>query len=518
MAKLALLTTVVGLRCYLRLLAAERSILNEAAEGQEAQAIVSEVGFVPTMGGLHPGHLSLIHRARQENRWVIVSIFVNPLQFGPGEDLQKYPRTLEQDRQLCEQAGVDAIFVPQPETLFPELPVTQVVPPPTLTQGLCGRSRPGHFQGVTTIVAKLLDLVQPERIYLGQKDAQQLAIVRRMVADLNFGVEVIACPTVREPSGLAYSSRNQYLTPLQQQQAAVLYHSLQKATAAFDSGMVDRAPLLQTVKAALAAEPELIPEYVDLVDPRTLTPLEQVEEVGLLAIAARLGETRLIDNTLLDARKPILTIDGPAGAGKSTVTRLCAQKLGLLYLDTGAMYRAVTWLVLQSGIAIADEVAIAELVGQCQIQLLPSHDPDAPPQVFVNGREVTQEIRSLEVTAQVSAISAQPAVRQVLVQQQQQYGKAGGIAVEGRDIGTHVFPEAGLKIFLTASVQERARRRQRELVNQGAGYVSLAQLTQDIWTRDQKDSQRILAPLKKPVDAIEVDTDGLTINQVTDRS
>jgi pantoate ligase/cytidylate kinase len=181
------------------------------------------------------------------------------------------------------------------------------------------------------------------------------------------------------------------------------------------------------------------------------------------------------------------------------------------------MYRAVTWLVQQSGIAVQDQVAIAELVSQCQIQLILSHDSQSPLQVLINGQEVTQQIRSLPVTAQVSAIAAQPAVRQALVKQQQQYGKAGGVAIEGRDIGTYVFPDAGLKIFLTASVQERARRRQQELKTQGNGDLHLAQLEQEIWERDQKDSQRSLAPLRKATDAVEIATDGLTIVEVTAR-
>jgi pantoate ligase/cytidylate kinase len=181
------------------------------------------------------------------------------------------------------------------------------------------------------------------------------------------------------------------------------------------------------------------------------------------------------------------------------------------------MYRAVTWLVQQSGIAVQDQVAIAELVSQCQIQLILSHDSQSPLQVLINGQEVTQQIRSLPVTAQVSAIAAQPAVRQALVKQQQQYGKAGGVAIEGRDIGTYVFPDAGLKIFLTASVQERARRRQQELKTQGNGDLHLAQLEQEIWERDQKDSQRSLAPLRKATDAVEIATDGLTIVEVTTR-
>lgn len=534
-----LITTVTRLRHFLRLAQARRggsvtlsandpdqkyfllkpSLSAASEQGYNIETVepdcFAKVGLVPTMGALHLGHLSLIQRARYENRIVVVSIFVNPLQFSPGEDFQQYPRTLEQDKALCEQAGVDAIFAPTPEVLVSDEPVTQVVPPSELTQGLCGRSRPGHFQGVATIVAKFLNLVQPERVYFGQKDAQQLAIVQRLVKDLNFPVEIVPCPVVREASGLAYSSRNQYLTPAQRQQAAVLYCSLQQAKKVFQAGTRTRTALIAAVKAELATVPAVESEYIELVHPTTLISLENVETTGLLAIAARIGSTRLIDNILLHNRQPILAIDGPAGAGKSTVTRAVAQALGLLYLDTGAMYRAVTWLILHSGILIQDEAAVAELVSQCQIQLIPSHDPQDPPRVLIGGHEVTQQIRSLEVTAQVSAVAAQPCVRQALVKQQQRYGQTGGVAVEGRDIGTYVFPDAELKIFLTASIQERARRRQQELKNQGMGHLSLEQLERDIYERDQKDSSRSIAPLRKAPDAIEIQTGGLSIAEVT---
>ncbi|MCL1468848.1 bifunctional pantoate--beta-alanine ligase/(d)CMP kinase [Argonema galeatum] len=520
-------TTVAALHCYLRI-------------GQlEGDGIEQGVGLVPTMGALHAGHLTLLGRARQQNSIVIVSIFVNPLQFGPSEDFQKYPRQLEPDRQLCEKAGVDAIFVPTAEemgmngnggvgergngktgenfSLSTQEALTQVVPPESMTSVLCGRSRVGHFQGVATIVTKLLNLVQPTRAYFGQKDAQQLAIIRRLVADLNLPVEIVACPTVRESSGLALSSRNQYLTAQEKEEASVLYRSLRQAERAFLAGERSSAELIALVKLELAMVPTIELEYVESVDPTTLIPLDKIEEVGLLALAARLGSTRLIDNILLRNRQPIVAIDGPAGAGKSTVARQVAQALGLLYLDTGAMYRAVTWLVLQSDIPIEDEPSIAEMVCKCEIILRMSDEPQAPVRVWINSQEVTQAIRSLEVTSQVSAIAAQLSVRQELVKQQQLWGEKGGIVVEGRDIGTHVFPDAELKIFLTASVHERAKRRQQELKNQGEADLSLEQMEQNLVLRDWKDSNRDVAPLQKAPDSIEILTDGLSIAEVTDR-
>ena len=246
-------------------------------------------------------------------------------------------------------------------------------------------------------------------------------------------------------------------------------------------------------------------------------PLEKIEEQGLLAIAARVGEARLIDNVMLKVRQPIVAIDGPAGAGKSTVARQVAAALGLVYLDTGAMYRALTWLVLQSGIAIDDESAIAQVVSNCSIQLTSSTQLDRPMRVWINGEEVTQAIRSLEVTANVSAIAAQKAVRMALLQQQQSWGLKGGLVAEGRDIGTHVFPDAELKVFLTASVGERARRRQQDFQTQAQVDFTLEQLEQNIIERDRADSTRELAPLQKAADAIEICTDGLSINQVTEK-
>lgn len=476
------------------------------------------------MGSFHPGHLSLIDQAQRQNAVVVVSIFVNPLQFTPQEDFQQYPRLLEQDLQKCQEAGVDVVFAPGVEEILPNTAVanstlalqdqTSVQPPASMTSLLCGAQRPGHFTGVTTIVAKLLNIVQPDRAYFGQKDAQQLAIIRRMVADLNWPIEIVAGSIVREPSGLAYSSRNQYLTPTEKQQAAVLYRALQQGNLVFDHGDHSSVGIKTAVQAELATTPALELEYLELVEPDTMTPLDSVTEVGLLAIAARLGKTRLIDNLILRNRQPILAIDGPAGAGKSTVTRQLAQALGLFYLDTGAMYRAVTWLVMNEGIAIEDEAGVAELVSACQIELIPQADQLS---VFVNGQDVTSEIRSREVTANVSAIAAQAAVRQRLVQQQQAYGRKGGVIAEGRDIGTHVFPDAEVKIFLNASVKARSQRRRLELQQRGQGDLSLEQIEQEIALRDQKDSTRAIAPLRQAPDAIEIQTDDLSIDQVREQ-
>ena len=236
-------------------------------------------------------------------------------------------------------------------------------------------------------------------------------------------------------------------------------------------------------------------------------------ELKLLAIAAYVGSTRLIDNIVLKKRQPIVAIDGPAGAGKSTVTRRVAHQLGLLYLDTGAMYRAVTWLVMKSNIPLDDESAIANLIANVNLKLTSPNAVNLPAIVHIDNQEVTTDIRTPEVTANVSAIAAQSAVRAKLLKMQQQWGVEGGIIAEGRDIGTNVFPDAELKIFLTASVEERAKRRWQDLQNQGRD-IELQQLAQDIQKRDEQDSNRAIAPLKQADDAVKIITDNLTIEQV----
>lgn len=511
------LKTVEGLTCYLA------QIRQVQATKRQEQA---EVGLVPTMGNLHDGHLSLIKRAKQENDLVVVSIFVNPLQFGAAEDLATYPQTQGEDLRLCQQAEVNAVFMPTPKTLYgtpTPMPsaLTQVVPPKAMLGVLCGPHRPGHFEGVATVVTKLLTLISPDRAYFGRKDAQQLAILKRLGADLHLPGQLVGCPIIRAASGLALSSRNAYLSDLERQQAAVIYRGLGAAQQRFKAGERSSQALIQSVQAQLEQVPEITPQYVELVHPDTLLPLERVESIGLLAVAAYLGSTRLIDNVLLRHRQPILAIDGPAGAGKSTVARQVAHRLKLLYLDSGAMYRAVTWLVLQQGLDPQDEIATAELVQDCDIRLASSgDDPEFaayPSRIWLNDQEVTQAIRSPAVTAQVSAIAAQPVVRQTLLHQQQQYGLQGGVVMEGRDIGTQVFPHAELKIFLTASVAERARRRQQDLKAQQQPLESLDELERAIDERDRKDSTRRVSPLKKADDAVELNTDGLGIADVVQK-
>lgn len=477
------------------------------------------IGFVPTMGALHSGHLSLIQRATQETDLVVVSIFVNPLQFRPTEDLDRYPRPFDRDRQSCESLGITVLFTPTVEELYGrpadstenQTLMTTVLPPVSLTQGLCGRNRTGHFQGVATVVTKLFNIVQPTHAYFGEKDAQQLVIIRHLVQELNFPVKVIPCPIVRDAQGLALSSRNQYLSEFEKKGALVLNYCLKQVKNAFLQGQKQVFYLFALIEKTLANYPDFRLEYAEFVDPDTLQPLTVIKEQGLLAMAGYMGNTRLIDNVMLMTRKPIIAIDGPAGAGKSTVTRQVAQQLGLMYLDTGAMYRSITYLALQLGVDLQDESAIAEIASTAQLDLI---DTPSGLQVLLNGKDVSTAIRTPEVTAQVSLVAAYPAVREILVQWQRKLGKKGGLVAEGRDIGTTVFPTAEVKIYLTATVAERARRRKKDLELQGYSNIDLMRLEQEIAQRDHRDSTRQIAPLKKAIDSIEIVTDHMTIDQV----
>jgi pantoate--beta-alanine ligase len=256
------------------------------------------LGLVPTMGALHEGHLSLVRAAKEQCEAVAVSIFVNPLQFGPNEDLAKYPRTFERDCELLKKEDVDLVFAPSLEEMYPEHAITYVTVE-GLSEKLCGRSRPGHFRGVTTVVAKLFHIVEPDLAFFGQKDAAQGAIIRRMVRDLNFPVEIIVCPIVREPDGLAMSSRNAYLNPQERKSALVLYRTLQEMRRDFDKGEHNAVRLIEAGKKVLARETGVRLDYLEIVDPDTLDPVDEIRRPALVAIAAFVGTTRLIDNVLL---------------------------------------------------------------------------------------------------------------------------------------------------------------------------------------------------------------------------
>ena len=257
------------------------------------------VGLVPTMGFLHEGHLSLIGIASERASKTMVTLFVNPLQFGPSEDLDRYPRDFERDRALCEKAGADALFAPGAGEMYPQGFATRVEVAGPLTAGLCGARRPGHFTGVATVVTKLFAICEPDVAVFGQKDAQQAAVIRRLVEDLNLPIEIIVAPIVREADGLAMSSRNAYLTEEERRQAPALKAALDKAQKLCHGGERDAETLLESVRAVVGSAPLARLEYAELVDPSTLEPVSTVRGPALLALAAFFGRTRLIDNAIL---------------------------------------------------------------------------------------------------------------------------------------------------------------------------------------------------------------------------
>ncbi|MHB1937515.1 MAG: pantoate--beta-alanine ligase [Acidobacteriaceae bacterium] len=257
------------------------------------------VGFVPTMGALHEGHRSLVQAARQHCDIVVASIFVNPTQFAPNEDFSRYPRTLQQDCQMLAAEGIDVVFTPTAEAMYPSGAST-FIDVEGVSERLDGASRPGHFRGVATVVAKLFHIVQPDFSFFGQKDAAQVVILRKMARDLDFPVEIIVCPTVREPGGLAMSSRNRYLSVDERRQAMALSHALQSAQTQAERGEHRSSALLENMRVTLREEPAVRVDYIAVVDPNTLLPVDDVRGGALLAVAAYVGNTRLIDNVLLD--------------------------------------------------------------------------------------------------------------------------------------------------------------------------------------------------------------------------
>jgi len=260
------------------------------------------IGLVPTMGALHIAHISLIESAVKKCDFVVVSIFVNPVQFGPGEDFEKYPRPLEADLEICRKAGVDVVFAPTTGQMYKSENLTWVNVE-KLTESLCGRFRPGHFRGVTTVCAKLFNIVAPDIAFLGAKDAQQAIVIKRMVADLNMPLQIVVCPTVRRPDGLAVSSRNQYLNQQQKKDAALIYKSLQKCREMIVTGTTDTQKIITEMHKILRQAPSIKIEYASIVDAETLQNIDHTAGKVLAAIAVKIGKARLIDNILLDISK-----------------------------------------------------------------------------------------------------------------------------------------------------------------------------------------------------------------------
>jgi pantoate--beta-alanine ligase len=275
-----------------------RTIAEMRAASRQARQSGKRLGFVPTMGALHEGHLSLVRAAHRATDVVVASIFVNPTQFGPNEDLAKYPRSFERDCELLEKEGVEWLFAPSVQEMYPSGAVTWVLVE-ELSNKLDGRSRPGHFRGVSTVVSKLFHIVEPNIAFFGQKDAAQAAIIRRMVLDLNLPVEVAVCPIVREPDGLAMSSRNAYLDSQQRQKALVLHRSLMRVQELLERGEISAHILASEGRNEFNADPSVRLDYFEIVNPDTLDPIEDISNGALIAVAAYIGSTRLIDNTLV---------------------------------------------------------------------------------------------------------------------------------------------------------------------------------------------------------------------------
>ena len=269
-----------------------------AATSEQLVVAGKRIGLVPTMGYLHDGHLSLVRLARTHSDVVVMSIYVNPTQFGPNEDYAAYPRDFERDARLAKEAGTDIVFHPDNTQMYAGQHQT-TVSVGELTQGLCGASRPAHFRGVTTIVAKLFNIVRPHVAVFGQKDAQQAAVIRQMVQDLNFPIEIVIAPIIRDPDGLATSSRNTYLTPQQRKNATVLYYSLCTARDLIDAGEREPAKIIDAMQTMIQAVPETQIDYIEIVDSRTLEPVPRLDRPVLIALAVVVGTTRLIDNMIV---------------------------------------------------------------------------------------------------------------------------------------------------------------------------------------------------------------------------
>jgi len=478
------------------------------------------VHFVPTMGGLHRGHQRLIRAACGARVRVLVSVFVNPTQFAAGDDFTTYPRHPDGDAQQAGAAGADAVWFPAVEHVYDDANPDRTCSggrhriEPALIRTLCGPWRPGHFEGVLMVMERLLERVQPALVVMGEKDWQQLTVLRQCLPALREKrCRLLPVPVVREGDGLPCSSRNSRLSPVQRRQAALVPQALEDAQAAVQGGE-RRAPVLEQLVRTRLASAGLQVDYAQLVHPLTLQPCPRLEGVAMLAAAVHVGPARLLDHRFLLSRKPIIAIDGPAGTGKSTVTRLLAARLGLLHLDTGAMYRAVTWLMLENRQPIRADAALQRLLETMELRL--AWGDHGQQVIRINGVDVSDAVRLPQVTATVPRVAALPEVRQVLTRQQRRFGQQGGLVSEGRDMGTAVFPQAELKVYLTATAAERARRRAADMTQRGQMPPPLATLEAQIAERDHLDRTRTEAPLRPAEDGVKVATDGIVVEQVVD--
>ena len=471
----------------------------------------ANINFVPTMGNLHKGHLKLIEVAKKdESNKTLVSIFINPLQFNDKKDFQNYPKTLEIDINLAFEAGANAIFIPNEKEILNNKNIIHKKASKNLTSNLCGQSRKGHFDGVCTIVLIMLKIINPKKMFLGEKDWQQVLILKNMISELNLKVDINSIPTQRDLDGVPFSSRNNLLTNSERKDLQFFSEELKNAKKNFEENKkIDLGKILKSLRNR-----NIKIEYLQHLTAFSLSESIDRENITILAGAILCGTTRLIDHVFLMKRKPIIAIDGPAGSGKSTVTKLIAKQLNFIYLDTGAMYRALSWFLINEKINFEDQDNLKNFLTTINIAF--KTNSNAEQDVFINNICVTEKIRSQEVSSIVSSIAAIKIVREFLVKEQRKLGDYGGIVAEGRDIGTTVFPKAEVKIFLNASINERAKRRKIELEKKGEN-INFNKLKDQIKKRDLNDSSRKISPLAKADDALEVITDNYSAEQIKEK-
>jgi len=473
-----------------------------------------KISFVPSMGNLHLGHKELIREAKKsKENLVILSIFVNPLQFNDKEDLRNYPRTINKDIDLAFAAGADAIFIPCVDEIFPknQNKLKYLKASEDLSKTLCGISRKGHFDGVCTVVYRLINIIKPEVIFLGEKDWQQLLIIKEMVARYKIRVAIKSIDTQRDIDGIPFSSRNNLLLNNDREKLKLFSEELFHAKQIFNqTKTINLEKIINNLK-----DKTIKIEYLEHVDAFNLKRSTSEMNITMLAGAIICGSTRLIDHIFLMKRDPIIAIDGPAGSGKSTVTKLIAKKLNFIFLDTGAMYRALSWYLIKEKINHENRKDLNSFLSNISIKF--KSIAGSKQNVIINDYNVTEKIRSQEISAIVSSIASIKEVREFLVEEQRKIGREGGLVAEGRDIGSKVFPHAELKIFLTATINERAKRRKNDLEAIGLETIDFEKLKKEIEQRDFEDSNRKISPLIKTEDAIEIISDGLSINQVVEK-
>ena len=465
------------------------------------------------MGNLHKGHIKLIESATNYHaNTTLLSIFVNPLQFDNKKDFTNYPNTIEKDIDIAFKSGADAIFIPTNEEIFPkDKNINFIKACKILTSSLCGVKRTGHFDGVCTVVYRLIKLINPVNLFLGEKDWQQVLIIKKMISDKELKVKVKTIPTLRDFDGAPYSSRNTLLSEEDRKHLMLFSQELVNTKNLF---VKEKKIEINNLKRTLN-QYNISIEYLELVNAYDLQETTERDNISLLAGAIICGSTRLIDHVFLMKKHPVIAIDGPAGSGKSTVTKLIAKKLNYIYLDTGAMYRALSWFLINEKINYKDNNELKRCLEKISITF--QSDSSSIQDVFINKYCVTKEIRTQEINKIVSSIASIAIVREFLVKEQRKIGASGGLVAEGRDTATTVFPDAELKIFLNASIEERANRRTIELKNTGTEEINLEDIKAQIKQRDFDDSNREISPLTKDKKAIEIFTDGYTVEEIAEK-